>query len=155
MPGAFKLDIQETADELKTLLAKQTTSTGRERVHALYLLKTGKVETMTGLADLLGRDISTVFRWFQRYRSKGLEGLLTIPRNQGRKPTIPQEVIDQLRDKLLQSPNQFRSYTEIQTWLKQEYGVNASYKVVHETIRYKLKIKLQTPRSKAMSRAAR
>jgi putative transposase len=36
----------------------------------------------------------------------------------------------------------------VRTWLKDEFGVNASYKVVHEAVRYKLKVKLKRKRQK-------
>lgn len=43
-------------------------------------------------------------------------------------------------------PEGFNSYTEIQTWLKAVEGVEASYKVVHDTVRYRMKAKLKVPR---------
>jgi putative transposase len=42
----------------------------------------------------------------------------------------------------------FSSYGEVKTWLKREFGVDASYKVVHEAVRYKLKCKLKRQRQK-------
>ncbi|MBH8554636.1 IS630 family transposase, partial [Nostocaceae cyanobacterium CENA357] len=41
MSGVYKLEIKETQEELKELLAIQKTATGKERVQLLYLLKTG------------------------------------------------------------------------------------------------------------------
>lgn len=148
MTGVLKLRIAETAEELKVLLDQQTTVTGWERVQALYLLKKGEVSTITGVAEILGRDISTVFRWFQRYRAKGLEGLLNIQRNQGRKPVIPPEVRQVLQERL-QDPEAFESYTDVKAWLEQEHGIVASYKVVHETVRYRLNIRLKSCRSRS------
>ena len=43
-------------------------------------------------------------------------------------------------------PEGFNSYTEIQTWLKAVEGIEASYKVVHDTVRYRMKAKLKVPR---------
>ncbi len=147
MTGVLKLTITESAEELKALLTRQTKASARERIQALYLLKIGKVKTITGLAEILGRDISTIFRWFQRYRSTGLEGLLNTPRNQGRKPIISEDVLDILKDKL-QSRHQFRSYEDIRLWLKDKFGIEASYKVVHETVRYRLRTRLKTSRTR-------
>ncbi|MFS8820081.1 helix-turn-helix domain-containing protein [Synechococcus sp. W60.1] len=147
MAGVLKLDIRESAEELKSLLGKQSTPTGKERVQALYLLKIGKVKTMTGLAEILGRDISTIFRWFQRYKARGLEGMLTVPRNQGRKPLIPKPVLEILKQELHQ-PGRFRTYSDIREWLRETHGVDASYKVVHETVRYRLKVRLRGSHAK-------
>ncbi len=147
MAGVLKLDIQESAEELKLLLGRQATSAGKERVQALYLLKIGKVKTITGLAEILGRDISTIFRWFQRYKTKGLDGMLNVPRNQGRKPLIPKPILETLKQELHQ-PGRFRTYSDIREWLRENHGVDASYKVVHETVRYRLKIRLRGSRGK-------
>ncbi len=147
MTGILKFKISESAEELKALLDQQTTIMGWERVQALYLLKKGEISSITGIAEVLGRDISTIFRWFQRYRAKGLEGLLQIQKNQGRKPRIPLEVREVLKERL-QDPEAFQSYMDVKTWLEQEYGIVASYKVVHETVRYRLNICLKSCRSR-------
>ena len=46
MSGVVKIDIIESVEVLKTLLAAQKTASGKERVQALYLLKTKQVETV-------------------------------------------------------------------------------------------------------------
>ena len=147
MAGVLKLDIRESSEELKSLLAKQTTARGRERVQALYLLKIGQIKTLKELSILLGRDTATIYRWFQKYKNQGLQGMLSIKKGQGRKPAIPPNTIERLRQKL-QGPERFDSYGEVKRWLKEECGVEASYKVVHETVRYKLKFKLKPQRKK-------
>ena len=142
MPGVLKLNITESGEELKTLLSKQTTATGQERIQALYLLKIGQAKTLKELGILLGRDTATLYRWFQRYKKNGLEGILEVKKGQGRKPAIPPEVMQLLKQRL-ETPETFNSYGEVRTWLKDEFGVDASYKVVHEAVRYKLKVKLK------------
>ncbi|MBV8886564.1 MAG: helix-turn-helix domain-containing protein [Chroococcidiopsidaceae cyanobacterium CP_BM_RX_35] len=152
MGKIFKLNITQTSAELKTLLRKQTTSRGKERIQALYLLKIGKVKTLKDLAEVLGRDIATLYRWFQKYKLQGLNGLLEVKGGQGKKPVIPQEVMEQLKQRL-EDTGEFRTYQEIRTWLKEMYGVEASYKVVHEAVRYKLKIKLEVSRANSDAEA--
>lgn len=56
MSSVVKIDIKESVEELKTLLAAQTTAFGKERVQALYLLKTKQVETVQHLAAILGQS---------------------------------------------------------------------------------------------------
>ena len=89
MAGVFKLDITETVDELKTLLGRQKTAFGKERVQALYLLKLNKVKTIQELAQNLGRDGTTVQRWLRRYRQGGVSELRKQQQRWGRKPEIP------------------------------------------------------------------
>lgn len=146
MAGVCKLEIIETQKELKTLLAQQKTASRKERVQALYLFKIGQVKTVKELAIAIGRDRITVQRWLQKYRHAGIAGLLAVNKAGGRKRAIPQSVLMALQQQL-QDPEAFHSYGEIQAWLKQEHGVEVSYKVVHATVRYKLKTKLKATRS--------
>jgi len=63
MSGVVKINITESSAILKTLLAQQKTAAGKERIQALYLLKTKQVETVQHLAVVLGRNRVTVQRW--------------------------------------------------------------------------------------------
>lgn len=69
MAGVYKLDITETATDLKHLLAAQKTATDKERIQLLYLLKTEQAQTVQAAAALLGRHRVTVQKWLSRYRS--------------------------------------------------------------------------------------
>ena len=69
MAGVLKINITQTAQQLKALLAKQTTARGKERVLALYLLKIGKATTLKDLALVFGRDTATLYRWLQKYKT--------------------------------------------------------------------------------------
>lgn len=149
MAGVFKLEIIETVDELKTLLNEQKTVEGHERVQALYLLKLGQVRTIQQLAVSLGRDRTTLQRWLRWYRQEGISRLLLQQVRLGRKPDIPQWAQTAL-SKRLQEPEGFNSYGEVKDWLSQKLGVSASYKVVHDTVRYRLKAKLKRPRPQSL-----
>ncbi|WP_193197781.1 hypothetical protein [Nostoc sp. MG11] len=63
MAGITKVEILESAEELHNLLRQQKTALGKERIQALYLLKTGQVKTIQDLAVMLGRGRVTVQRW--------------------------------------------------------------------------------------------
>jgi hypothetical protein len=71
MSGGVKINITESAATVKTLLAQQRTASGKERVQALYLLKTKQVETVQHLAVVVGRNRVTVQKWLSRYRKGG------------------------------------------------------------------------------------
>jgi hypothetical protein len=47
MSGVYQLEIKETPEELKKLLAIQKTASSKERVQLLYLLKTGQGQTIS------------------------------------------------------------------------------------------------------------
>ena len=84
-------------------------------------------------------------RWLRCYRAGGLNGLLEQYKSTGRPKIIPSEVRERLKLELAQ-PEAFESYGEVKTWLKASEGIEASYKVVHDTVRYQLKAKLKVPR---------
>jgi putative transposase len=149
MCRVLKLEIRETQSDLQELLRQQKTGLGKERVQTLYLLKTGQVETVQHLAVVLGRSRITVQRWLKLYRQGGLSSLLAQKKSPGRPKTIPLDVRSLIK-KELSDPEGFKSYEEVQTWLLASEGIKASYKVVHEVVRYKLKAKLKAPRPRSI-----
>jgi transposase len=149
MPGVCKINIVESAQTLRTLLAQQKTATGKERVQALYLLKTGQIETVQNLAVCLGRDRVTVQRWLRQYRQNGIKAMLAVGKSKGRPKAIPDWAIKRLQQEL-SDPEGFESYKEVQIWLKAVLGVEASYHAVHNLVRYKLKAKLKVARTRSL-----
>ena len=146
MAGVTKVKIKESAEELHELLRKQKTVLGKERIQALYLLKIGQVKTIQDLAVVLGRGSATVQRWLKTYTESGITDLVLRKKGSGRPPIINTNVREQLL-KELEDPQGFKSYEEIRTWLKAQEEVEASYKVVHDTVRYRMKAKLKVPRA--------
>jgi putative transposase len=135
MAGVTKVKIKESAEELHELLRKQKTALGKERIQALYLLRIGQVKTIQDLAVVLGRGSATVQRWLKAYAESGITSIVSRKKGSGRPPIINTDVREQL-SKELEDPQGFKSYEEIRTWLKAVEGVEASYKVVHDTVRY-------------------
>ncbi|WP_445631390.1 helix-turn-helix domain-containing protein [Nostoc sp. DSM 114167] len=149
MCRVIKLEIKETQGELQELLRQQKTGYGKERIQALYLLKTRQVETVQHLAVVLGRGRMTVQRWLKLERVGGLSTLLELRKSPGRPKTISLEVRSRLKEELKDSLG-FQSYEEVRRWLLASEGIEASYKVVHEVVRYKLKAKLKAPRPRSV-----
>ena len=149
MSGVVKINITETAEQLKRLLKQQKTASAKERIQALYLLKSQQVETVQHLAVVLGRGRITLHRWLKLYTEGGLNQLLEQKKSLGRPKIISHEVREQLKQEL-GDPQGFKSYEEIRTWLRASEGIEASYKVVHDTVRYQLKSKLKAPRPQSI-----
>lgn len=145
MSGIVKIEITESPETLKKLLAQQKTATGKERVQALYLLKTQQVETVQHLAVVLGRHRVTVQRWLSQYRCGGLKKMLEMGKSTGRTALIPEEVVERLKAELL-DPEGFESYEEVRLWLATCLGIRVKYDVVHNLVHDKLKVKLKVAR---------
>jgi putative transposase len=103
MCRVLKLEIKEQASELQELLREQKTGFGKERIQALYLLKTRQVETVQhgrGGVGSIGRI--TVQRWLRLYRDGGLNRLLEQKKSPGRPKTIPLDVRSLIKKELSQ-----------------------------------------------------
>lgn len=138
MTGRIKIEISESASELLKELKKQENQELKERIQALYWLKTHQVESTGAIASLVGKHRTTVSRWLSQYRRKGLKGLLTEGKSTGRTSKISAEVEEKLKQEL-QEEEGFSSYKEVQIWLKAVAGIEMSYTRVHHVVRYKLK----------------
>lgn len=146
MTGVTKVEILESAEQLHELLRKQKTALGKERIQALYLLKIGQVKKMQDLAVVLVRGTAIVQRWLKAYKESGITNFVLRKKGLGRPPMIKIFAREQLL-KELEEAQGFKSYQEIGTWLKAVEGVEASYKVVDDTVRYQMKAKLKVPRT--------
>ena len=145
MSGVTKVVITESAEQLKQLMNQQFQARSKERLQALYWLKTGHCRQIVEIAALLGRSRSTIHRWFQTYQKGGLAQLIGLGNKPGRKRLVPDWAVAKL-EKRLQQPRGFKSYRELQQWLESECGIKVRYHVVHELVRYRLGAKRKKPR---------
>ncbi len=146
MSGVVKIEISESAETLKKLLKNARSPEEKERIQAIYWLKTHTVETVKQIAIMLGRNRVTVQKWLRKYRTGGINLLLEPKKNVGGRPTsIPPDVIEKLKEEL-KNPEGFESYGEIQLWLTTCFNIDVSYRTVHQLVRYKLSSKLKVPR---------
>ena len=60
--------IEDTATELKIIMSQQRTVTNRQKIQALYLLKSGSSQSITQVAELLGVHRITVLRLLKQYK---------------------------------------------------------------------------------------
>lgn len=137
MAGVYKLEIHESAEELKQLLRSQTSAQRKERIQVLYLLQSQQAKTVQAAAELVGRNRVTVQEWLQHYRNGGLEGLLVNKKPTGRPRKLPQWA-EQALCKRLQEPEGFESYQAICNWFENRLGLTVGYKTVHKLVHQRL-----------------
>lgn len=148
MANHFKVDISEGQQEIEHRLNRASTAASQERLQMLYWIKTQVIATRQELAQRLGRDESTIYRWLKRYKQAGIAALLEVKTAPGKASKIPPEAMQRLREQLAK-PQGFKSYAQIQQWLLQECQVDVAYKTVHQTVHYKLKAKSKVPRPRS------
>ena len=138
-------EIHESVEELKERLRQETRARQKQRLQALYLLKSGQARSRTQVAELLGVSRRTVGEWLDRYADEGLEGLLEIRTHSNRKYSLTPEQDARLREKLSE-PEGFKSYTAAHAWVNETFGLDLDYKVVHQIVRYRHGAKLKVAR---------
>lgn len=145
MAGVYKLEIQESEDDLKQLLRQQKTASGKERIQLLYLLKTQQAKTVQEAASILGRHRATLQEWLRSYREGGLVELLKSKARSGRPRAIPRWAETALQ-KRLQEPQGFDGYQAICDWLETQLGIQAEYKTLHKLVHYRWQSSPKVPR---------
>jgi transposase len=80
--------IEASATELKIMMARARTVSNRQKVQALYLLKSGLSPSITEVAELWRVHRITVQRWLKEYSEGGLSSLLKQRRASGRPRVI-------------------------------------------------------------------
>ncbi len=138
-------EITEELSELKTLLKKESKSWKKQRVQMLYLLKSKQVKTILELSSILAVNRNTIGRWLALYEKGKLSDLMEMRKPKGRALSISLNILKELKEKL-KEPDAFKTYKDIQLWLKSEYELDIPYKTVHKIVKYKLRGKLKTAR---------
>jgi putative transposase len=126
--------IESASAELKIIMLQQRTVTNRQKVQALYLLKSGLRQSITDVAELLGVHIITVQRWLKQYNEAGMSLLLKLRRSTGRARVIPSEVIAGISTKISEDSCEFKSYKEIVAWVENNYQVSVKYQTLHKQL---------------------
>jgi transposase len=137
--------IYETAEELKRLYKQERHRLKQQRLHALYLLKSGQAHERQEVAALLGVGRNAVGRWLDAYEAGGLKAMLSVKPLPGRVPALTAEQLTRLKDALAR-PEGFGSYGEVQDWIGDELGVSMKYDAVHTLVHDKLGARLKVAR---------
>lgn len=133
------INIIETKEELADLLRMEKDTRKKERLQFLYWHKSGLATKRSQLAALLCKTLPTLTAWARRYSRHGLNGLLEMDyKGGGHLRIIPLAVIGEL-DARLKTEEGFGGFAEIQSWLKDQHGVEVAYSTVHGLVKYGLK----------------
>lgn len=138
--------IKESAEELKDLLTHERSAKRRNRLHLLFLIRSGEVKSREEAAARLIVHRNSVWTWLEAYKAGGLEQMLRIGKT-GPKPvqkSLPPPVFNALEKQV--RGEGFSGYTHAQEWLRTGFGCDLPYSTVHKLIRYRLSAKLKRAR---------
>ena len=153
MAGILKIEIAESSETLSNRLKQEKNTKRKERIQALFWIKTNLAESIGDLSSLRGKHRTTGARWLSWSRKGGLSKMLDIPIASGRTPGIPPEIKEKLINELNEREG-LSTYKEIPTWLYTVHDLKVSYKVVQDTVRYRLKGKLKVARRSNANKTA-
>lgn len=126
-----RLDLKNEAQEVASRFSKEKIIWKKERLQTLKLLLETEL-SYAEVAEIVGKDPSSVKKWARMFREGGLESLLIRGNGGGRKPMMPLEVEEKLVEQLKEG--QFRTAGQIAHWLKKEhqleYGKGSIYYVL-------------------------
>lgn len=145
--------VTEELTDLKSLLKKENKSWIKQRLQMLYLLKSKQVTTILELSSILAVNRNTVGRWLALYEKGQLSDLMEMRKPKGRALSIPLDVLDKLKEEL-KKPDKFKSYKDIQDWLKTNHDLDIPYKTVHKIVKYKLSGKIKRKKTAIKTKKA-
>jgi transposase len=134
MAKALNIIVKESVKELKTIQRQKPSY--YSRVQMLLLIKEGVIVAKDSLAQSLNVSNKSVQVWRTKYIQGGLD--LLLEDNRGGKPAqITEQVHKRLEARLNSSKAGFKSFIEIQQWLKENFGVDMQYHAVNKYIKRK------------------
>ncbi len=137
-----KLDEKAQASEVMECLEKEPAGWRRERLLALKHGLEGEM-SLEEIAEAVGRARSCIQRWFDTYRSGGIEGLLHKSHAGGVESALKAPVAAQMKEKLKEG--KWRRAADVRSWLAQEHGVEVALPTVYKYLG-KCEARLKVPR---------
>jgi transposase len=141
-----KLVVNESAEELKILLRKQTKSKNIDRLRSLLFIKLNKFITRQELADYLGYHIRTMERWLSKYGEGGLDKMLLAERMERKSHLVDSKVHDAISKRVNDPLSGFSSYVEVKQWLSTNYNLEIEYNTIRSYLIRNFKTKIKQPR---------
>ena len=138
-----KVPIRESTQELHVLMRQQPDKYLYQRLHFLYLLKTGLATKMGQASLILNIHRKNLSLWLKAYEQGGLEKLLDRQRPPGSKPSITPEIHEAIKKRL--ETTGFDSFLEARQFVEDQ-GVKLGYKAVRSYLHKHFKVKLKVPR---------
>ena len=112
---------EDTEEALRTAFREEQRADVRDRLHALWLLRSGE-RRLAEVATVLGVQYRTVQRWVGWYREGGLAAIRSHRMGGvGQTPWLTPEEQEEVAREV--ATGRFRNAAAIGTWIAEQYGV--------------------------------
>jgi transposase len=142
---------EDTPEALHEAYRAATDPLVKPRLHALWLLRTGK--RMAEVAPLLGFVYRTIQKWLAHYRQHGRAGLTCTPR----RPNPPAGHLTPSQWEAVRAhlrAGTTRTIDPLRKWMQREFGVVWSYNGLRKALkRERIRLKVPRPRHEKTDRA--
>lgn len=135
MRNALIVKVKESLGELKQAQKKHPHKF--KPLQMLLLLRKNEQLTKMSLAVQTGSSDKSVQTWRRQYLRGGLEAVLQERRGGKKKAAITAAAHQKLAARLQNPAEGFRTFTEIQQWLLDEFGIAMQYQAVNKYVKRK------------------
>lgn len=146
MNRSIRIEIAESAEDLKRLHKQQPDKYLAHRILFLYLLKTGKLTRLSQGPEVLNQHRKTLGEWLDKYRQGGLAGLLQRASPPGPQSSVSPELEANFKA-VLESTGFPGGYREAHAFA-QEHGCALGYHAIRNFLRTRFGTKLKVARPK-------
>ena len=136
------LDVRNESKTVYAMLRKEPAGWRRERLLAVRLGLEGELD-LEEIARSVGHARSAIQRWFDAYRQGGVELLLTKSKGNGPQGVVPEDVLEEMADKLREGA--WRTGGEALKWLREKHRINLKPSSIYPYLK-KLGGRLKVPR---------
>lgn len=148
MAHKSKIVINETAEELKRIYLSAKNSKNKLKVKTLMLVKENKFDKQEKIAIYLGVSCSTIKRWLKEYHENGISFLLLSKTKGKPKCILNEEIVRVLHKRIYDTATPFKSYSEVQNWIFDEFGVAVKYATLRNYLIMHFGTKVKITKSK-------
>lgn len=144
MAKPLAIKVKETAVQLRSLQKKHP-SKFKPLQMLVILFEQGPL-SQKALAAMIGSSDKSINKWRKEYMSGGVALLLEEHRGGHKEAKITPEAEKQLRARLNNPKEGFRSYIEILQWLLDEFGIEMNYHAINKYVKRNYGARLKVSR---------
>ncbi len=140
------IHIKETKQELDAIYRNSRSYKVKKKIKSLQLTLSNKYDNRFELAKYLGVNVKTLYVWTKLYQEKGIKVMLGSTSGGKHRKVVPDILRDALEQKLKNSANPLKGYTDAAIWAKRECGIEINYHTIRSFMITNFGCKLKQPR---------